>query len=107
MNFFIGDLAFLAMLIGMNHSAGDHCLMCKLKGSKFNCTHSNVNLLELRTNESVVECLEEKKVAGITSNQETPSELLWSQLCGSLSHRSPADHHSHFTLPNGIGQQDP
>jgi hypothetical protein len=34
---FIGNLAFLAMLIGMNHSAGDHCLMCALKGSEFNC----------------------------------------------------------------------
>jgi hypothetical protein len=35
---FIGNLAFLAMLIGMNHSAGDHCLMSTLKGSEFNCS---------------------------------------------------------------------
>ncbi|CAB9527704.1 unknown protein [Seminavis robusta] len=29
---FIGDLAFLAMLIGMNGSSGAHCLLCQLKG---------------------------------------------------------------------------
>jgi hypothetical protein len=53
---FIGDLAFLAMLIGMNHSAGDHCLMCTLKESEFNCSATDMTL---RTKESVVECLEQ------------------------------------------------
>jgi hypothetical protein len=53
---FIGDLAFLAMLIGMNHSLGSHCLMCLLKGSEFNCEH---NHLTLQTKEKLVECLEE------------------------------------------------
>jgi hypothetical protein len=70
---FIGDLAFLAMLIGMNHSAGDHCLMCKLKGSEFNCTHSDVNLLELRTKESVVECLEEYMLLASHPTRKPPA----------------------------------
>jgi hypothetical protein len=52
---FIGNLAFLAMLIGMSHSAGDHCLMCTSKGSKFNCSATGMTL---RTKDSVVECLE-------------------------------------------------
>jgi hypothetical protein len=37
---FIADLAFLAMLIGMNNSSGSHCLMCLKKGSEFNCNHN-------------------------------------------------------------------
>ena len=53
---FIGDLAFLAMLIGMTNSAGDHCLMCMLKGSEFNCSATDMTL---RTKESIVECLEQ------------------------------------------------
>jgi hypothetical protein len=36
---FIGNLAFLAMLIGMNNSSGSHCLVCLKKGSEFNCNH--------------------------------------------------------------------
>ena len=44
---FIGDLAFLAMLIGMNHSSGSHCLMCMKKGSEFNCDH-NINNLQTK-----------------------------------------------------------
>jgi hypothetical protein len=55
---FIGDLAFLAMLIGMNNSSGNHCLMCMLKGSEFNC-EQGVRLDQHRTKESLVECLEE------------------------------------------------
>jgi hypothetical protein len=34
---FIGDLAFLAMLVGMNNSSGAHCLMCMMGRGKFNC----------------------------------------------------------------------
>jgi hypothetical protein len=39
---FIGDLAFLAMLIGMNKSAGAHCLMCMCKAADFNCPEHEV-----------------------------------------------------------------
>jgi hypothetical protein len=38
---FIGDLALLAMLIGMNNSSGSHCLMCIRKGTNFNCNHNH------------------------------------------------------------------
>lgn len=54
---FIGDLAFLAMLIGMNHSAGSHCLMCLSKASEFNNPPGRE--LEIRSRESLVECLEQ------------------------------------------------
>jgi hypothetical protein len=37
---FIGDLAFLAMLIGMNNSSGNHCPFFQMKGSEFNCPHT-------------------------------------------------------------------
>jgi hypothetical protein len=47
---YVGDLAFLAMLIGMNNSAGDHCLLCMHKGSEFNCDHSS---MERRTKEKL------------------------------------------------------
>jgi hypothetical protein len=53
---FIGDLAFLAMLIGMNNSSGAHCLMCMFKGTQFNCNHNSITK---RTKESLIECLEE------------------------------------------------
>jgi hypothetical protein len=53
---FIGDLAFLAMLIGMNHSSSAHCLMCMLKKSEFNCAHGD---LVLRTKETMEHCLEQ------------------------------------------------
>jgi hypothetical protein len=56
---FIGDLAFLAMLIGMNNSSGAHCLICMLKKSQFNCEHTQ---LTPRTKESLAECLEEYMV---------------------------------------------
>ena len=55
---FIGDLAFLAMLIGMNHSAGSHCLMCLMKASEFNSTSNELNL---RTKQSVAASLEKYK----------------------------------------------
>jgi hypothetical protein len=54
---FIGDLAFLAMLIGMNNSSGAHCLMCLSKGADFNCPHADT-MAQLRTKASLVECLE-------------------------------------------------
>jgi hypothetical protein len=54
---FIGNLAFLAMLIGMNNSSGAHCLMCMMTRSEFNCPLHHQ--LELRTKEKLVECLEQ------------------------------------------------
>jgi hypothetical protein len=54
---FIGDLAFLAMLIGMNNSSGAHCLMCMMGRSEFNCPlHEQ---LVFRTKEKLEECLEQ------------------------------------------------
>ena len=41
---FIGDLAFLAMLIGMNHSSGSHCLMCMSKASEFNRDYQKLTM---------------------------------------------------------------
>jgi uncharacterized protein YbbC (DUF1343 family) len=54
---FIGDLAFLVMLIGMDKSSGAHCLMCMFKGSEFNCPmHTE---LPVCTKEALDECLEQ------------------------------------------------
>jgi hypothetical protein len=53
---FIGDLAFLAMLIGMNNSSGTHCLICMKSRAEFNCNHQS---LVPRTKESLRECLEQ------------------------------------------------
>lgn len=38
----IGDLAFLAMLIGMSNSDGEYCLLCDKIASPFNCTENKV-----------------------------------------------------------------
>lgn len=53
----IGDLAFLAMVIGMNNSAGAHCVHCKKSKSQFNCNHMHPN--NMRTKASLSECLNE------------------------------------------------
>jgi hypothetical protein len=49
---YIGDLAFLAMLLGMNSSSGSHCLLCLQTAAKFStCNH--FSRLTLRTKESL------------------------------------------------------
>jgi hypothetical protein len=53
---FLGDLAFLAMLIGMNNSSGSHCLMCLRTRSEFNCNH---NQCTKRTRETLEHALEQ------------------------------------------------
>jgi hypothetical protein len=54
---FIGDLAFLAMVIGMTNSSGAHCLMCTKTKNQFNCNHFSD--LKLRTKEELVANLEQ------------------------------------------------
>jgi hypothetical protein len=54
---FIGDLAFLAMLLGMKNSSGDHCLVCKKKGKEFNCIHTAESTK--RTKATLESCLAE------------------------------------------------
>ena len=54
---FIGDLAFLAMLVGMNHSAGAHCLLCTSKASEFNCTIEKTTA-STRSKTVLVDCLQ-------------------------------------------------
>lgn len=41
-DFYMGDLAFLAMTLGMEGSDGYHCLLCNKGGSKFNCPYHEV-----------------------------------------------------------------
>jgi hypothetical protein len=67
---FIGDLAFLAMLIGMNKSSGAHCLMCMFKGSQFNCPQHTV--LPMRTKEALVECLEQYMLLSSHPTRKAP-----------------------------------
>jgi hypothetical protein len=66
---FIGDLAFLAMLIGMNNSSGAHCLICMLKKSEFNCEHTQ---LTPRTKQSLAHCLEEYMVLVNNPTRKAP-----------------------------------
>ena len=67
---FIGDLAFLAMLIGMNHSSASHdCLLCLAKASQFNCNHQK---LTMRTKESLRQCCEEYMLIMLDPKRRTP-----------------------------------
>jgi hypothetical protein len=67
---FIGDLAFLAMLIGMNKSSGAHCLMCMFKASEFNCPVHTA--LPLRSKEGLVECLEQYLILASHPSKKAP-----------------------------------
>jgi hypothetical protein len=49
--FLIGDLAFLATVLGLNNSDGYHCVLCEQNGRSFNCSDEQVNN-SLRTSES-------------------------------------------------------
>jgi hypothetical protein len=69
---FIGDLAFLAMLIGMNNSSGDHCLLCMFKGRQFNCNHNSITK---RTRESLVDCLEQYMLLAGHPTKEPPNNV--------------------------------
>jgi len=52
---YVGDLAFLAMAIGMNNSSGAHCIQCTKKAREFNCDQIN----DVRTKASLTECVNE------------------------------------------------
>jgi len=54
---YVGDLAFLAMAIGMNNSAGAHCIQCLRKAADFNC--DQIHPQDVRTKASLTECLNE------------------------------------------------
>jgi hypothetical protein len=80
---FIGDLAFLAMLIGMDHSSGAHCLMCTLKGSEFNLDDGDsTNPPTLRTKENLAECLE--KYMLLATQRNAPANVMGVNAMGLL-----------------------
>ena len=54
---YVGDLAFLAMAIGMKNSSGAHCAHCLLKASEFNVDMQLPN--DARTKASLRTCLNE------------------------------------------------
>ena len=54
---YVGDLAFLAMAIGMNHSAGSYCIACHRIARQFNCDTTLAT--DLRTRASLIHCLTE------------------------------------------------
>jgi len=62
---YVGDLAFLAMSIGMNNSAGAHCIQCQKKAADFNCDQMHPN--EVRTKASLTTCLNEHNTRKLTS----------------------------------------
>jgi hypothetical protein len=67
---FIGDLAFLAMLVGMNNSAGQHCLLCMHRAKDFNCPHTS---LVPRTKAKLEECLAEYMTLSATQRKPPPN----------------------------------
>ena len=52
---YVGDLAFLCMTIGMNNSAGSHCVHCKVKRADFSC--ESIQTHDVRTKASLTESL--------------------------------------------------
>jgi hypothetical protein len=67
---FIGDLAFLAMLVRMNNSAGQHCLLCMHTASNFACPH---NTLEPQTKAKLEECLAQYMVLSAAPTKTPPN----------------------------------
>jgi hypothetical protein len=63
----VGDLAFLAMILGMNNSSGYRCVLCTKTGAKFNCDH---NSLEPRTKALMEACL--AKYMDLSRNETNP-----------------------------------
>jgi hypothetical protein len=49
----VGDLAFLALCLGMVSSDSYHCIFCERKGRTFNCDY---HAEEQRTNDKILTC---------------------------------------------------
>jgi len=62
----VGDLAFLAMAIGMNNSAGAHCVHCFKGASQFNC---ELTPQDVRTKASLTTCLNEYHTNRLTDKR--------------------------------------
>ena len=62
---YVGDLAFLAMAIGMNNSAGAHCIQCVKKASDFNC--DVIRPEDVRTKASLTACLNRYNTLRLTN----------------------------------------
>ena len=74
-DFYIGDLAFLAMLLGMTNSSGHHCLLCEAPAKDFNC-HPDTTLSKLRTKERLRLCLEQYIIdVGASNQQKKPANF--------------------------------
>jgi len=53
----VGDLAFLAMCLGVNNSAGQHCVACEKIARQFDCEQMHEN--KFRAKASLAHCLNE------------------------------------------------
>ena len=62
----VGNLALLAMSIGMNNSSGQHCVQCLKKASNFNCPIADPPN-DLRTKASLTQCLNEHNARRLSS----------------------------------------
>jgi hypothetical protein len=69
-DFYIGDLAFLALILGLVNSDSYWCVLCSLNGRTFNCDEEQVEE-KLRTMENIRELL----VQYIESGEKTPNIL--------------------------------
>jgi len=68
----VGDLAFLAMAIGMNNSAGAHCVHCFKAARQFNCDLMHPQ--DIRTKGSLIACLNQHNTNRLT-NKSTRNHL--------------------------------
>ena len=66
-DFYIGDLAFLAMLLGMPNAETKHCILCELLFHGFNCG-KEITMSKLRTLEKLNKCLIEWDIHKHKSN---------------------------------------
>ena len=59
-DFYIGDIVFLSLLLGMENSDGSHCIYCERKQRDFNCNiHTDPN--KIRTKENMERCYKKFK----------------------------------------------
>jgi hypothetical protein len=74
-DFYVGDLQFLANLLGMTNSERYHCLMCEMTADKFNLPNNNTVIDKKRTIYSLQHCLRqfELSLANATNRKTKPA----------------------------------
>jgi hypothetical protein len=74
-DFYVGDLAFLAMLLGMVRSEHQQCILCTTRATDFNLPDSNIIVAWKRTVHSLQSCLRLYQIdlANATNRKQKPA----------------------------------